>query len=100
MVEKWNHLRAELQRRRQGMRRRMRGFAYIAGFSRRRDWISPEMVRIKNAAKWPRRKGQGNMPRAKVQARQKPAEQLGSGRETADPLSTRPGRFVGRQFFR
>ena len=46
---KRNHLRAEIQRRRQGMRRRMRGFAYIAGFSRRRNWVGQKMARIKDA---------------------------------------------------
>ena len=47
----------------------------------------------------PEGKARSNMPRAEVQARQKPAEQLGSRRGAADPLSTRPGRCVGRHFF-
>lgn len=82
MIEKWNYFQTKLQRKRQNMKRRMKKFAYIVDFSRKRDWISPKMMKIKNAIKWFRKKNQKNMSRAKIQARQKSAEQLNNKKKS------------------
>lgn len=102
-----NHLQAELQRRWQGTKGRVRGFACITGFSHRREWIDQEMTRIRGAAKWSRRerpmeqnascKGSNT---AINDGRQKPARQLGSRREDHRPLQHEKERGDRREMWK